>query len=363
MSYGDYQLEVSVSNTYGDKSKILVIPFSIKRPFWLSFWFYITLGIISIVMVIFYIKYREKILHKQKEILEKIVKKRTKQATDEKNIADQLRKEAEGQKEILEQKQQEITDSISYAKRIQDAILPSMESFNAHVPNSFVLYTPKDIVAGDFYWMHPFMDNNTVVFAAADCTGHGAPGAIISVVCSNALNRSVREFSISDPGKLLDKTRELVIQQFEKGDSNNKEQTSSTIKDGMDISLCLLDKKNKTLKWAGANNPLWIVRNNELIEIKGDRQPVGKHDPISPFITHELELFSDDLIYLFSDGYADQFGGEKGKKFKKSSLRKLVLQINHLTMPKQLEFLQSTFNDWKGEYEQLDDVCIVGFKI
>ena len=243
MSYGDYQLEVSVSNTYGDKSKILVIPFSIKRPFWLSFWFYITLGIISIVMVIFYIKYREKILHKQKEILEKIVKKRTKQATDEKNIADQLRKEAEGQKEILEQKQQEITDSISYAKRIQDAILPSMESFNAHVPNSFVLYTPKDIVAGDFYWMHPFMDNNTVVFAAADCTGHGAPGAIISVVCSNALNRSVREFSISDPGKLLDKTRELVIQQFEKGDSNNKEQTSSTIKDGMDISLCLLDKK------------------------------------------------------------------------------------------------------------------------
>jgi tetratricopeptide (TPR) repeat protein len=257
----------------------------------------------------------------------------------------------EEQKHLVEEKNKEITDSIRYAKRIQNAILPPDKVVKQHLKESFILYMPKDIVAGDFYWLEN--KNNTVLFAAADCTGHGVPGAMVSVICNNGLNRSVREHGITEPGKILDKTREIVLAEFEKSEED--------VKDGMDISLCALN--GYRLQWAGANNPLWIVRNGELLEYAPNKQPIGKVDKPAPFTTHHIELQQGDRLYIFSDGYADQFGGEKGKKFKAANLKKLLLSIQNESMEQQKTILQQTFNQWKANLEQVDDVLVIGVSV
>lgn len=290
----------------------------------------------------------------------------------QKLIIEVQKQEVEQQKHLVEEKSKEITDSINYAKRIQEAILPSRDALNEALKDGFILYKPKDIVAGDFYWMETIkgdesrvMSNenqlpNThnsqlILFAAADCTGHGVPGAMVSVVCNNALNRSVREFGLTEPGKILDKTRELVIQEFSKSEED--------VKDGMDISLCALNINEKKLQWSGANNSLWIIRNNELIEIKPDKQPIGKTENPRPFSTHLIESQEGDTIYIFTDGFVDQFGGEKGKKYKSSQLKELLLSIQNLTMDEQRIALNASFHNWKGELEQIDDICIIGVRI
>lgn len=252
----------------------------------------------------------------------------------------------------IERKNVEILDSITYAKRIQNAILPSDEMVKEHLSESFILYKPKDIVAGDFYWLEPI--ENGVLYAAADCTGHGVPGAMVSVVCNNGLNRAVREFGLVSPGEVLDKTREIVLQEFEK---------SLEVKDGMDIALCALHNGN--LQYAGAHNPLWIVRNgaSEIEEIKADKQPIGRFDRQTPFTTHVVNLNEGDTVYTFSDGFADQFGGERGKKFKAANFKKLLLSISHESMTEQKALLDKAFEDWRGDLEQLDDVCVIGVKI
>ena len=257
------------------------------------------------------------------------------------------------QRNEIQHKNIEILDSISYAKRIQDAILPPMDYWKTHLPNSFIYYQPKDIVAGDFYWMEPKGD--FIFFAAADRTGHGVPGALVSVVCSNALNRTVLEFGILEPGKILDKTRELVISTFEK--------SGKDVKDGMDISLCCLNINTNELKWSGANNPIWIIQNKKLTEIKGDKQPVGKFSDLKKFTTHTIQLQKDDSIYIFTDGYADQFGGPKGKKYKYKQLQEDVLEIQSFPMETQKNMLAQKFINWKNELEQVDDICIIGIKI
>jgi len=264
----------------------------------------------------------------------------------------------EEQKELVEQshnqlevKNKEILDSIKYAKRIQSAILPPDKVVKSHLKDSFILYLPKDIVAGDFYWLEK--RDNKVLFAAADCTGHGVPGAMVSVVCNNALNRSVREHFLTNPADILDKAREIVISEFEKSDEN--------VKDGMDIALCTIE--GLQLEYAGANNPLWIIRNDEIIETKPNKQPIGKFEMSQPFTSHKVDLQKGDTIYVFTDGYVDQFGGVKGKKFKSKALRELLLSIQNVSMTEQKEVLQKTFNDWKGEIEQIDDVCIFGVKV
>ena len=251
----------------------------------------------------------------------------------------------------LEEKNQEILDSISYAKRIQTAILPPDKMFHSTLPNAFVLYIPKDIVAGDFYWMEKV--NDTILFAAADCTGHGVPGAMVSVVCNGALNRSVREFGLTEPGKILDKTREIVIQEFEKSEEE--------VKDGMDIALCKLE--GMKLSFAGAHNPLWVIRNGELIEYKSDKQPVGKFDRATSFTTTEVELQEGDTFYVFSDGFPDQFGGEKGKKYKAKNFKQFLLSIQDKDISEHGQLLEKEFNSWKGGFEQLDDICIIGVKV
>jgi tetratricopeptide (TPR) repeat protein len=254
---------------------------------------------------------------------------------------------------LIEEKQKEILDSINYAKRIQNAILPPNRLVKEHLPDSFILYKPKDIVAGDFYWLEH--KNGHVLFAAADCTGHGVPGAMVSVICNNGLNRSVREHNITDPGKILDKTREIVIAEFEKSDEE--------VKDGMDISLCAFNNITNQLLWAGANNPLWVIRHHEIIELKPDKQPIGKYAEGKPFTTHTMQLQKGDVFYIFTDGYVDQFGGEKGKKFKSAKLKELLLSISHEPMTEQQRILDGNFGIWKGSLEQVDDVCVIGVRI
>ena len=197
--------------------------------------------------------------------------------------------------------------------------------------------------------------NDLVLFAACDCTGHGVPGAMVSVVCHNALNRAVREFGLTKPSEILDKTNEIVKENFSKSEDD--------IKDGMDISICALNTKTNELLWSGANNPLWYIRENNLNEIKGDKQPIGKTENPQPFTTHNIQLQKGDTVYIFTDGYADQFGGEKGKKFMYKALKSLLLKIHQQPLTTQKEQLQQHFVGWKGNTEQTDDVLIFGVKI
>lgn len=308
------------------------------------------------------------------------------------------------QKNTVEQKQHEIMDSIAYAKRLQDAILPSASQLKTALPEHFIFYAPKDIVSGDFYWLESFGtgesmhlkelsppvdasqsssisgDKRITLLAAADCTGHGVPGAMVSVVCSNALRRCVKEFGLTKPGEILDKVSAIVVDTFE-NDRNE-------VKDGMDAALIALsfDPKNpKTrLEYSGANNPLWIVRpldrmhpsttenagilvesSNQmaLIEVKADRQPVGRFADKKPFKTTTLELEKGDTLYIFTDGFPDQFGGPKGKKFKYQTFKKLILEQAHLSMEAQRQSLADTLAAWQREFEQTDDICVIGVRI
>ena len=287
-----------------------------------------------------------------------VVFNRLKVTRKQKSIIEEQKTEVEKQKSVvelahteLEEKNKEITDSIQYAKRIQNAILPPNKVVKEYLQESFIYYKPKDIVAGDFYWLEH--SKNKVLFAAADCTGHGVPGAMVSVVCNNGLNRSVREFGLTDPGEILNRTREIVVQEFEKSEEE--------VKDGMDIALCSLE--GNKLQYAGAHNPLWLIRDGELIETKANKQPIGQFDNPEPYTTHTLELKKGDSLYIFSDGYADQFGGEKGKKLKTANFKKLLLSIQKESMEKQKQLIDEAFEHWRGDLEQLDDVCVIGVRI
>ncbi len=290
---------------------------------------------------------------------------------EQKQEVEHQKAEVEEQKHLVEEKQKEIVDSITYAKRLQQAILPPQHFIDQHIADNFVLYKPKDIVAGDFYWAesirlknspgnnfsgNPAAEERELFFiAAADSTGHGVPGAMVSVVCSNALNRAVKEFDLTETGKILDKTRELVIATFAK--------SATDVKDGMDVSLLCIDKKNKHLFWSGANNPLWYVHESVLTEIKADKQPIGKSDNQKPFTTHKLPYQENSVFYLFTDGLADQFGGPSGKKFKYKQFEELLVTIHNMPMPEQSRVIEQKFDQWKGSLEQVDDVCVIGLKI
>tara|TARA_Y100000589_G_C27187875_1_gene643406 strand:- start:1598 stop:3145 length:1548 start_codon:yes stop_codon:yes gene_type:complete len=266
----------------------------------------------------------------------------------------QLKKVRKG-KVLLEIKQKEITDSINYAKRLQDGILVPFDLVQSWLSESFILFKPKDIVSGDFYWIEKV--GNRVYFAVADCTGHGIPGALVSIICSNALSKSLYEDMAHEPSKILDNTREIVENRFVR--SANK------IQDGMDISLCCLDVNKKIIHWSGAMNPLWVVKkgSNKIEELKPDRQSVGLVDKSKPFTNHKVKLEIGDSVYLFSDGYQDQFGGKNGKKYMKGKMKKFVLSIQDQDMQTQLASFEKEFNDWKGSHEQIDDVCVMGVRI
>lgn len=252
---------------------------------------------------------------------------------------------------VIEDIHNDIQSSINYAKGLQDAILPSQTEIKSSFPNNFLLFQPKDIVSGDFYWLE--IQNGITFIAIADCTGHGILGAMVSIVCSTSLSRSVKEFNLASPSEILDKTRKLIIETFSKSGQN--------IQDGMDISLCAI--KDNSLTYSGAYNPLWIIRNKELLEFKADRQPVGFYKAQKLFTEKKIQFEENDLIYLMTDGYHDQFGGENNKKFKAKKLKQLLLDNSELSMEDQRKNLQQNFKDWKGNSEQIDDVTIMGIKL
>lgn len=280
-------------------------------------------------------------------------KKANRLLTEQKAEISEQKEEVEKQKRLIEEKNKEIEDSITYARRLQEAILPPKDFINKYCPDNFVLYLPKDIVAGDFYWSE--LSGDKFYIAAADSTGHGVPGAMVSVVCSNALNRAIKEFKETETGRILDITRELVIETFAK--------SANEVKDGMDISLLCIDRKNKKISWSGANNPLWYVQDNALKEIKADKQPIGKSDHPKPFTTHAIDYREGTSFYLFTDGLADQFGGPKGKKFKYKQFSDTLLTNKDLTLNEQLVYINKVFLEWKSNLEQVDDVCVIGIKI
>lgn len=264
-----------------------------------------------------------------------------------------FKKESDESRIKIQKKNGEILDSINYAKRIQSAILPTELSINQKLKDYFILYLPKDIVAGDFYWMEEV--DGKILLAAADCTGHGVPGALVSLICYNALNKAVVENKQTDPGKILDLTKKFVVEHFSKNNEN--------VKDGMDISLVSIDFKTKTILWAGANNPFWYYQNNEFKVLQSNKQSIGLTETTVPYTTHSIQLNTNDCIYLFTDGLADQFGGEKGKKFMHKSFKSLLLTYANLPMFEQKTIVTNALMNWKGTLEQVDDILVIGIRL
>jgi serine phosphatase RsbU (regulator of sigma subunit) len=261
----------------------------------------------------------------------------------------------ETQKKIVDEKNREITDSINYAKNLQDALIPNPDELPAFFNDAFVLFFPKDIVAGDFYWWHRFSDSNKTLVAVADCTGHGVPGSLVSVVCINALNRAVNEFSLVEPNEILNKVNLLVNETFGK---NNKQ-----VNDGMDISLILIDTFKNEVRWAGANNKLIYFKNDDMIVVNPDKQPIGKNENYLPFSITVLPLVKDSVFYLITDGFSDQFGGDKNKKMGFAKFKQLLEASYKKPMREQKEIFEKEFLDWKDKREQTDDVSLIGIKL
>lgn len=254
--------------------------------------------------------------------------------------------------DIIREKNDDITASLEYASKIQEALLPTKEN-NTLFTDSFFMLLPKDIVSGDFFWYSE--RNGHKVFTAVDCTGHGVPGAFMSMIGNTFLHEIINEQGITTPGEILNRLREKVVTALSTRDAR---------KDGMDMALCTLDENQMILQYAGANNPLWYWQNGEVKEIKADKQPVGyMPERERPFTNHEIKVNKGDRIYVFSDGYPDQFGGPKGKKFKYKQLRDLIQETAHHPMSEQKRILMDKFHEWKGDLEQIDDVCLVGIEV
>lgn len=288
-------------------------------------------------------------LHELTSNLEHKVKERTEEVVRQKE-------EIEVQKQKIEELYIDVTDSIRYAKRLQQSILPSDNFVRNALPDSFVLFKPKDIVSGDFYWVE--QNEDKVLFAAVDCTGHGVPGAFMSLVGHNGLNRALHDNNLDVPSKILDDLNKATSEVL------NKEDQEEEVNDGMDVAMCSIDYKKMKLEYAGANNPLYIVREGELMETKADKFAIGgAGQDEKRFTNHEFDLQKDDIVYVFSDGYADQFGGERGKKFMYRQFRNLLVEIQDKPMDEQKRILDTTITDWRGSIEQIDDIIIIGVRV
>jgi len=359
---GEYTFKVKASNNNGVWNKTAqTFKFNIVPPFWQTLWFIALCIIVVVVFVVLFIKIREKNLKREKEVLEEKVKERTEEVVEK-------------SKEI-ELKNKDIIDSITYAKRIQDAILPTGEMFTQQLSDTFILFKPKDIVSGDFYWLTN--KDNISLFAAVDCTGHGVPGAFMSIVGYNLLDKIVGEYGITSPDKILNELNKGVSAAL------RQEIDSDKINDGMDISLCSFDKITGVLEFSGAYNPLYILSKSTLIligedelkpimtdekgvnlyEVKANRFPIGSYSEGKMFSKHSFKLNKGDTVYMFSDGYADQFGGPKGKKFRYKQFKQLLLSINDKTMVEQHHILENAFTEWRGDLAQIDDVIVIGSRL
>lgn len=326
--------------------------------------FWVGVGFILILLIFAYIMYNRYKL-KQKANIE---------ITRQKDEIEKQKNHVEEQKKIIEEKNHEITDSINYAKRIQQAVLPSESEFIGAFKDAFVLFKPKDIVSGDFFWFTKVksgsqnrrFDSNRevqeekelIIYATADCTGHGVPGGFMSMLGTSLLNEIINEGRVYDPGKALDFLRDKVIAGLKQTGAAGEN------KDGMDIVLTVFDLDSRKLNYAAANNGFYILRNGQLISLNPDKQPIGHYaDAMKPFTTNQLDLQPGDCVYTFTDGYADQFGGPRGKKLKYKTMEQKLLEIHQLPMTQQREIMNTMIVDWMGDLEQNDDVCLIGVRI
>lgn len=276
----------------------------------------------------------------------------------EKESLESKNKELEFAYQIIKDKNKDITDSIKYAKHIQHALLPEEGYISEYIPRHFILYMPKEIVSGDFYWFQA--KDGLSYFAVVDCTGHGVPGAFISIVGQNCLNGALREKTYTNAAEMLDRVMELFNQNIQ------QKYEESTVKDGMDLSLCIFDFKNRKLSFAGANHNLHLIRDGELIEYKGNKHSIGIFigDEIKPYTEVQIKVEDDDIFYLFSDGYADQFGGpDYNQKYMRKRLKNFLKSISHYPLARQKELIRNDFLQWKGPLEQIDDILIAAIKI
>ena len=340
---GEYTLLVRMYNNDGVLSnKTLRINITIEPPFWETWWFKL-LSILLILLAIYGIyRWRLRAIRKEKELLEEKVQLRTLELKERTNE--------------LAEKNQDIMDSIEYAKKIQSAILPNDELLDSKWEDYFVFFLPKDVVSGDFYWFGERGDWK--IITAADCTGHGVPGALMSMIGANLLQKIVDEKGEYDPGKILTELN-LGVQKALKQGTGAQESN-----DGMDISLCVYNEKESKLVWAGAYNPLFLIRDGELIKYKANKYPIGgSHMEMNrEYESHVVEVKKGDCVYMFSDGFPDQFGGPKMKKYMGKRFQKFLLDIHNKPMPQQKQLILNEFKSWKGDLEQIDDVCIVGVR-
>jgi serine phosphatase RsbU (regulator of sigma subunit) len=338
MRHGRYTFLVKARNSEGIwNSEPVSYHFEIKPPFYLTYWFILSCIFAAGLLIFSYIKIRERALVRENRVLEDKVRDRTAVVV--------------AQKEELAQKNKDITDSIRYAKRIQFAILPPDLPFE----ETFILFKPKDIVSGDFYWLIEYKGKQFL--SAVDCTGHGVPGAFMSIIGHNSLSKIVREYGITQPGEILTKLNSEVV-----GTLHQRGETGEEVYDGMDLALVSYDPKTMVLEYAGAYNPLYLIRNGELLETKADRHSIGRSivSTEQTYTNHTIKIAKGDSIYLFSDGYADQFGGEKMKKFKYKNLKELLMQIQDRSMDDQKAILNDTIEEWRGDIAQVDDILIIG---
>ena len=335
LSGGDYVFKVKVANNNGvwnDEAAVLYI--HIEPPFWETLWFKILMIVLTIIGVIAFVRYRTHSIKKENELLEAKVVERTLE---------------------LAEKNRDITSSIQYAKRIQEAMLPSEQQILKYFPESFILYLPKDIVSGDFYWFGE--KNGKKIIAAVDCTGHGVPGAFMSMIGHNLFSQIVMEKGINDASEILNELNKGVQKALKQGGDVNTETN-----DGMDVALCSI--QGNELEYAGAYRPLIVIRKGEVIKVDGNKFPIGgtQLNEERVFTKKKLAMQSGDIVYLFSDGYADQFGGTRGKKFMLKRFHQLLSEIQGQKMKEQEEILIAKILEWKGSHDQVDDILVIGIR-
>ncbi|RCW39487.1 two-component regulator propeller domain-containing protein [Marinilabilia salmonicolor] len=340
---GSYELKIEAVNADGYTADPISVSFTIATPFWKKPWFFLLLAAVLIYTVYLIIVARERKLKRQKELLQKEVDLQTIQLRE--------------QKAEIERKNRDITDSINYAKTIQSSILPPLDVLKTRFPESYVFFAPRDIVSGDFYWF--YKTKNHFIVTCADCTGHGVPGAFMSMIGSTLLNDIVKRKDVNSPADLLERLDfeiKVLLQ-----NSKNKDNT----KDGMDISVVEVENTGTRVRVASAKRPVYLYLNNELTIYKGNRRSIGDSlvDDDTPFVNIEYNATEGDLIYLFSDGYTDQFGGPREKKFMKVGVKNMLEEIHDLPMDRQYESVRSRFHEWKGDLEQVDDVIFMGLKL
>jgi serine phosphatase RsbU (regulator of sigma subunit) len=332
---GKFILQVRAMDIWGNISEPKELPFTIKAPFTQTTVFYFIIMVAGLIVIVTIIRFRERQLKKDKRILEEKVRERTTE---------------------IEAQKQEITSSIEYASRIQMAMLPVDEHFRTEFSDHFVLFKPRNIVSGDFYWIGE--NDKNIFFTVADCTGHGVPGAFMSTLGISTLNEIITNRKNLQANTVLNLLREKTKTSLHQ---TGKEGEAA---DGMDIAFCILHKNRKTLEYSGAYIPLILIQGGEIKEYRGDRMPIGiYYKEKGPFTNFEINVKKGDTIYIFSDGFTDQFGGPDDGKYKRANLKKLLSEIYYKPMSEQKQILETVFEEWKGNEDQIDDVTIIGVKI